>query len=74
MRHVYIASEQANALVAAWREGYYSQIDFPVEITARPVRSGESALMMMILERVDFYVDDLALIYQSFEAASKHLI
>ena len=54
----------------AWREGYYSQTDFPVEITPRSVRRGESALMM-ILGRVDFYVDDLALIKQSFEATSE---
>lgn len=56
-----------------WREGYYSQVDFPVEIISNPVRSGESALMMVILGRADFYVDDMALIKQTFAAAEEDL-
>ena len=52
-----------------WREGYYSQADFPVAINAREVRSGESALMMVILGRADYYIDDRQLINESLQQA-----
>lgn len=50
----------------AWREGYYSQVDFPVKVNSIEVRKGEAALKMVILGRADFYVDDMTLIKQSF--------
>ena len=56
-----------------WREGYYSQSDFPVPVNFKEVRSGESALKMIILDRADFYIDDLNLINQSFESIGKQL-
>lgn len=54
-----------------WREGYYSQTDFTVSVNPVIVRSGESALKMLSLGRVDFYVDDLTLIRQSFVRAQE---
>ena len=52
-----------------WREGYYSQADFPVAVNAREVRSGESALMMVLLGRADYYIDDRQLINESLQLA-----
>ncbi len=49
-----------------WRTGYYSLEDFTVPFTFTEVRSGTSALEMVINDRADFYIDDLALIQQSF--------
>ena len=54
-----------------WRDGYYSQTDFTVAVNPVIVRSGESALKMLSLGRVDFYVDDLTLIRQSFVRAQE---
>ncbi|WP_073611484.1 type 2 periplasmic-binding domain-containing protein [Desulfopila aestuarii] len=54
-----------------WREGYYSKIDFAVPIDFTEVRSGESALKMVIYDRADFYIDDLNLINQSFVNAGE---
>lgn len=55
----------------AWREGYYSQEDFPVSVKGQPVRTGKAALMMVILGRADFYIDDMTLIEESFVDASE---
>jgi len=49
-----------------WRAGYYSQLDFPFPVTFTEVRSGASALEMVIYNRADFYIEDLALIKESF--------
>jgi len=57
----------------AWREGYYSEHDFPVAVVPRPVRSGVAALSLVRLGRVDYYVDDLRLIYDSYEQAGLFL-
>jgi len=54
-----------------WRTGYYSQQDFSVPITFTEVRNGQSALEMIIYGRADFYIDDLALIKQSFTDLGK---
>jgi len=56
-----------------WREGYYSQSDFSEPVSFQEVRSGESALQMIVLDRADFYIDDLNLINQSFESIGKIL-
>jgi len=55
-----------------WREGYYSAMDFPVPVDFTEVRSGESALQMVVHGRADFYIDDLNLIKKSFEAAGEN--
>ncbi len=49
-----------------WRAGYYSQLDFSFPVTFTEVRSGLSALEMVIYNRADFYIDDMALITESF--------
>lgn len=54
-----------------WREGYYSGVDFSVPIDFTEVRSGQSAVKMVVYGRVDFYVDDLNLIKQSFGNAGE---
>lgn len=51
----------------AWREGYYTAVDFPVAMDFIEVRSGEAALQMVIHERVVFYIDDHNLIMESFK-------
>lgn len=56
---------------AVWREGYYSGQDFSVPLDFIEVRTGESALQMVIHGRADFYVDDRNLIQQSFDAAGE---
>lgn len=55
----------------AWREGYYSNLDFSVPVEFIEVRSGESALKMVMHGRAVFYVDDYNLIRQSFEKAGE---
>lgn len=54
-----------------WREGYYSEKDFAVPVDFTEVRSGESALKMVIYDRADFYIDDLNLIQKSFVNAGE---
>lgn len=54
-----------------WRAGYYSLQDFSVPIDFTEVRNGASALEMVIYDRADFYIDDLALIKQSFADLGK---
>lgn len=54
-----------------WREGYYSQADFSIPVTAQTVSSGAAAMMLIKLGRADYYIDDLKLIKQSFRDASE---
>jgi hypothetical protein len=54
-----------------WREGYYSTLDFSVPVDFVEVRSGESALQMLIHDRADFYIDDHNLIEESFDIAKE---
>lgn len=56
-----------------WRKGYYSQADFSVPVEGDPVHSGEAALMLLVLNRADYYIDDLALIEESFATAEKKI-
>lgn len=51
----------------AWRIGYYDEINFPVEVIPKEVKSGISALGMVVLDRVDFYVDDMSFIEDSIK-------
>lgn len=44
---------------------YYTQSNFPVPVRVKTVQSGVQALAMILLDRSDFYVDDMALIKQS---------
>jgi len=44
---------------------YYNQSNFPVPVDVKDVQSGEQALAMILLDRSDFYVDDMTLIRQS---------
>lgn len=44
---------------------YYSQENFSVPVHVKDVQSGEQALAMILLDRSDFYVDDMTLIKQS---------
>ncbi|QGY40702.1 ABC transporter substrate-binding protein [Pseudodesulfovibrio cashew] len=44
---------------------FYSQANFNVPVRIKDVLTGEQALSMIILDRSDFYVDDLNLIRQS---------
>lgn len=54
-----------------WREGYYSKDDFSIPVDFTEVRSGESALKMIVYDRADFYIDDFNLIKQSFDNAGE---
>lgn len=54
-----------------WIKGYYSNLDFTVPVNFIEVRSGESALKMVVHGRADFYIDDLALIRKSFDDADE---
>lgn len=60
---------QGNASLAgrkvAWRRGYYTASEMKADIIVREVDSGRSALGQLIMDRVDFYVDDLNLINES---------
>ncbi|MBU1611604.1 MAG: transporter substrate-binding domain-containing protein [Proteobacteria bacterium] len=51
----------------AWRIGYYDQRNFPVRVEPKEVKTGEAALSMVILDRVDFYVDDMSFIETSIK-------
>jgi ABC-type amino acid transport substrate-binding protein len=51
----------------AWRIGYYDQENFPVSVRPKEVKTGEAALGMVVLGRVDFYVDDLSFIETSIK-------
>jgi ABC-type amino acid transport substrate-binding protein len=50
-----------------WRIGYYSPANFPVHLEYKEVKTGGSALGMVLLGRVDFYVDDLSFIETSIK-------
>lgn len=53
--------------IVAWRIGYYSVKNFPVPIQPKEVKTGTSALGMVLLGRADFYVDDLSFIDTSIK-------
>ncbi|WP_319470654.1 transporter substrate-binding domain-containing protein [uncultured Pseudodesulfovibrio sp.] len=44
---------------------YYSQNNFSVPVSVKDVSTGQQALAIIVLNRSDFYVDDLALINES---------
>lgn len=46
---------------------YYTESNFPVPVTIKTVLNGAQALGMILLDRSDFYVDDLTLIQQSID-------
>lgn len=47
------------------RIGYYSENNFKVPVLLHKVKTGTAALAMVLLGRMDFYVDDLKLIQES---------
>ena len=47
--------------------GYYSVKNFPVPVKIKDVMTGVQAVSMILMDRSDFYVDDLALINQSLK-------
>jgi len=47
--------------------GYYSAENFPVPVILREVMTGAQAVSMILMDRADFYVDDLTLIHESLE-------
>lgn len=53
----------------AWRIGYYDQHNFPVRVVPKEVKTGVAALGMVVLDRVDFYVDDISFIQDSVRNA-----
>ena len=52
------------------RIGYYDQSNFPVPVRLKEVKTGPSALGMVVLGRADFYVDDANFIQRSLEDTS----
>lgn len=54
----------------AWRIGYYDKENFPVDIVPKEVKTGPSALGMVVLDRVDFYVDDMSFIRDTIKNAT----
>ncbi|WP_229591064.1 substrate-binding periplasmic protein [Pseudodesulfovibrio sediminis] len=53
------------------QKGYYHDWDFPVPVRLRSMPSGANALNMIIMDRSDFYVDDLTFIEISIKEAGK---
>ncbi len=49
----------------AWRIGYYDETNIPAHMRPKEVKTGVSALGMVLLGRVDFYLDDLNFIQDS---------
>ncbi|WP_028587442.1 substrate-binding periplasmic protein [Desulfocurvus vexinensis] len=49
----------------AWRIGYYDLTNLPAPMQHKELKSGVSALGMVILGRIDFYLDDLNFIEDS---------
>ena len=47
--------------------GYYSAQNFPVPVKIKDVMTGTQAVSMILMDRSDFYVDDLTLINQSLK-------
>ncbi len=52
------------------RIGYYTEKNFEVPVLLHQVQTGTSALGMVLLGRMDFYVDDLTLIESSIKETS----
>lgn len=46
---------------------YYNQSNFTVPVAIKEVQTGSQALSMIVLDRSDFYVDDMTLIMQSIK-------
>lgn len=46
---------------------YYDEDNFNVPVTIKDIQTGPQALAMILLDRSDFYVDDMALIEQSLK-------
>lgn len=59
--------ESMRGRTIAWRIGYYDESNIPVPMKVREVKSGISGLGMVILGRVDFYLDDLNFIQTSIK-------
>lgn len=57
-------SSLANQRVV-WRRGYYKPSEFDVKMTVLETDSGPLALAQIILDRGDFYIDDLDLLKES---------
>lgn len=51
--------------IVAWRIGYYDSHNFDVPVHVKEVKTGVSALGMVVLGRADFYVDDAGFIRDS---------
>jgi len=49
----------------AWRIGYYEESNIPAKMQVKVLNTGVSALGMVILGRIDFYLDDLNFINDS---------
>jgi len=49
--------------------GYYHEWDFPVPVHIRDLSSGVKCLQMVLLERSDFYVDDMLFIEDSIKTS-----
>ncbi len=49
---------------------YYSQANFSVPVSIKDILTGRQALEMILMDRSDFYVDDLTLINQSIKEHS----
>ncbi len=56
-----------------WRRGYYRASEFDVDIIIRETDSGVAALGQVVVDRGDFYIDDLNLIKESI-SKSDHTI
>lgn len=57
--------ESMRGATVVWRIGYYDPGNFGVRFRVREVKSGTSALGMVVLGRADFYVDDVNFIRDS---------
>lgn len=47
--------------------GYYSESNFPVPVTIKEVMTGAQGVSMILMDRSDFYVDDMTLMNQSLK-------
>jgi hypothetical protein len=54
--------ESMRGRTVAWRLGYYNDKSLPVPVRPIEVKSGESALNMVLLGRADFYLEDTNLL------------
>ena len=61
--------ETLRGRTVACRIGYYTEDNFDVPVLLHPVKTGGAALGMVVLGRMDFYVDDRKLIEESMRDA-----